>query len=381
MHYFYWTLFVLLWFFAFRGQNVSLKYQHKLLAVYCAIWAFVFGLRRYDVGNDTPGYADYFNNIGSGSAYGTIDHPFDTIEEGFWLISKFFNFFTENATIVFLVIGALLWTMIFLLYKKQSKTPLLSLLFLMAISGKVFYTLEIAVRQACSIIIILMGVICFINSSISSWRQIYKSKWAIAGLFLFMASVTVHRTTGMLAAILLLVYFIRVNKIICYTLVLGFAVFVFFGAKVFGELFDTALLMVGDVSDDNVNLLAERYMGDVEDGKIGYSSGAMIGCFFPTLLTVYLTHKEKVNGYFFKLFIFTYCLHQLMQFSTMHERLITMYMVLGFTASIPEVCYKNKKMYFLYLMIGLYYLIFTFKMFYDWPLKSDTAVPYYFIWQ
>ena len=171
------------------------------------------------------------------------------------------------------------------------------------------------------------------------------------------------------------------NKIICYTLVLGFAIFVFFGAKAFGELFDTALLMVGDVSDDNVNLLAERYMGDVEDGKIGYSSGAMIGWFFPTLLTVYLTHKEKVNGYFFKLFIFTYCLHQLMQFSTMHERLITMYMVLGFTASIPEVCYKNKKMYFLYLMIGLYYLIFTFKMFYDWPLKSDTAVPYYFIWQ
>ena len=309
-----------------------------------------------------------------------MDNPFETIEEGFWLISKVINAFTENATIAFLIIGSILWWAIYNLYKSKSKAPLLAMLFMMTITGRMFYTLEIAVRQTCSIIVILFGIICLSKSNINSWKQVLHNKWSIYGILLCLASITIHRTTGMLMGILLVLYFVRFNKTLCYSLVVGFAVFAVFGAAVFAEFFDTAMLLVGGLKNENVNLLGDRYMGDVADNK-GFSTGAMLGWVIPTLLTIYYTKKENINDFFFKVFIFTYCLHQVMQYSTMHERLITLFMLLGFSASIPEICSKKKQKYHLYLIIGLYYILFSTKVFETWPIKDDTAVPYYFIWQ
>lgn len=380
MQYFYWYLYVLLWVFVFIAPNIGLKAQQRLMAFYCGIWAFVFGFRRYDVGNDTPGYAAYFENVGTGYGYGTVDRPFETIEEGFWFLSKVVNFFTESATVVFLIIGIALWSLIYQLYKANSKTPLLSLLFMMTITGRMFYTLEIAVRQTVSIIVILAGILCFQKSGIQSWKNILKSKWAIAGLILCLSSVTVHRTTGILMVFMAFIHFIKINKSIPYLLILGFALFAIFGAATFGQIFDMTMLFIGGFSDENVNLLGDRYIGDV-NGKSGFSTGTMLAWVFPTLLTVYLTKKEKINTYFFKTFIFTYCLHQLMQFSTMHERLITLFILMGFTMSIPEICSRKRNIYYAYLLIGGYYVFLSYKMFYNWPLQDDAAVPYYFIWQ
>ena len=379
MQYFYWYLYVLLWVFAFIAPNIGLKAQQRLMAFYCGIWAFVFGFRRYDVDNDTPGYVAYFENVGTGDGYGTVDRPFETIEEGFWFLSKIVNFFTESATVAFLIIGITLWSLIYQLYKNNSKTPLLSLLFMMTI-GRMFNVLECMVRQTTSIIVILAGILCIQKSGITEWKRIFRNKWAMAGIILCLLSVTVHRTTGMLMAVMGLIYFIRINKTLSYLLIFGFAVFAIFGAAAFGELFDMAMLLIGGFSNENVNLLGDRYIGDV-DGNKGFSIGAMLAWVFPTMLTVYLTKKEKVNTYFFKVFMFSYCLHQLMQFSTMHDRLIALFILVGFTIVIPEICNRQRNMYYLYLLIGLYYVILSYKVFYTWPLQDQPVVPYYFIWQ
>ena len=120
MQFFYWYLYVLLWLFALIAPGLSLKAQNRLLAFYCGVWAFVFGFRRHDVGNDTPSYAAYFENVGVGMGYGTVDKPFDTAEEGFVFISRIINMFTESATIVFLLIGVSLWFLIYQHYKTNS---------------------------------------------------------------------------------------------------------------------------------------------------------------------------------------------------------------------------------------------------------------------
>lgn len=381
MQFFYWYLYVVLWVLAFVGMHISLKKQQILLAIYCGIWAFVFGFRRYNVGNDTPGYAAYFENTGNGLTYGTVDRPFDSIEEGFWLLSKIINIFTENATIVFLIIGIALWMGIYYLYKSQSRTPLLSLLFMMTINGSTFQTIEIAVRQTCSIIMIIYGLLCFSKSGANSWKQVMRRKWCVLGIMLCLASITVHRTTGILSIVLFFIYIVKLNKTFAYVLIGGFAIFAMVGSAAFAQLFDTAMILVGGISDENVNLLGARYMGDVNEAQRGISSGVMLAWMIPATLSVYFTKKEQVNTFFFKTFIFTYCLHQLMQYSTMHERLTTMFILLGFTLSVPQICSKKKNLYLVYLLIGLYFLMFAYRMFNNWPVDSDSTVPYYFIWQ
>ena len=335
MLYFYWYLYVLLWLFALFAFGLSLKVQNRFLAFYCALWAFVFGFRRHDVGNDTPSYAAYFENVGVGMGYGTVDKPYDTAEEGFVFISRIINLFTNSPTIIFLLVSVTLWLLIYLLYKNISKTPLLALLFMMTITGRMFYTLEIAVRQTFSIIIILSGLFLIRNSGITRWRDLHKNKMAIVGVILLVFSVTVHRTTGALVAVMILLYFIYLNKTIAYILIAIFTIIAIFGAEQFAIVFDRTMFLMGDSTDETLNLLGNRYIGHVETAKIGIVS--MFGWLIPSILTIYLTEEKKVNSFFFKMFIFSFCLHMLMQFSNIHERITTLFILVGFTTSIPDI--------------------------------------------
>lgn len=380
MRFFYWYLYVLLWLLALVGQRFNIQKQQRFLAIYCGIWAFVFGFRRYDVGNDTSGYVVFFENKGGGGIYGTIDNPFVELEDGFVIISRFINIFTDNATVVFLFIGIVLWMLLYQLYKNTSRTPLLSMLFMLTITGRMFYTLEIAVRQTMSIIVILCGSLLLLKSGISNWRNIYKSKMAIVGVLLCVLSISVHRSAGLLVIIMVAVYFMYLSKTLAYILICVCSFVTFFASDFFALLFDGTMLLIGGFSNENINLLGDRYIGDMETGKFGISTA--IGWLVPTLMTVYLSKKEVVNKFFFKMFISTFCLHMLMQFSAMHDRLITLFILYGFTSSIPEICRKNKSLYFIYMMIALYYvIIIDYRAFANWPVKDDSAVPYYFIWQ
>ncbi len=379
MRYFYWYLYVLLWLFALIAPNIKIKTQKRLLALYCAAWAIIFGFRRYDVGNDTPGYTAFFENIGTGKTYGTIDNPDETLENGFLAISQLINLFTDSSTLIFLLIGIGVWGAVYLLYERLSETPLLSLLFMMTITGKMFYTLGIAVRQTMSIILILYGFIFIIKSGINSCRTILKSKWALLGLLLLVLSVTVHRTTGIMTLVLLVLYFLRMSKTIAYLMIFAATGIAIFAAPVIGEMFDGILLIVGAFSDETINLLGDRYMGDMT--SFDYSGGAMLGWTVPALLTTYLTKKEMVNSFFYKIYIFSLCLNHVIQFSSMHIRLTPLFILLGFVMSVPSICRNNRLWYNFYLLIALFYLYLDYQMFARWDVDFDTAVPYYFLWQ
>ena len=379
MRYFYWYLYVSLWLFALIAPNIKIKAQKRLLALYCAAWAIIFGFRRDDVGNDTPGYTAFFENIGTGKTYGTIDNPDETLENGFLAISHLINLFTDSSTLVFLLIGIGVWGAVYLLYERLSDTPLLSLLFMMTITGKMFYTLGIAVRQTMSIILILYGFIFIIKSGINSCRDILKSKWSLLGLLLLVLSVTVHRTTGIMTLVLLVLYFLKMSKPIAYLMIFTATGIAIFAAPVIGEMFDGFLSIVGAFSDETINLLGDRYMGDMT--SFDYSGGAMLGWTVPALLTTYLTKKEMVNSFFYKIYIFSLCLNHVIQFSSMHIRLTPLFILLGFVMSVPSICRNNRLWYNFYLLIALFYLYLDYQMFARWDVDFDTAVPYYFLWQ
>lgn len=179
--------------------------------------------------------------------------------------------------------------------------------------------------------------------------------------------------------ILVLLYFLRLSKNMAYFLIVTFTIIAIWAAPMIGQMFDAALMVVGAFSDEKVNLLGDRYMGDMTN--YGYSGGAMIAWTVPALLTTYLSNKKEVNSFFFKTYIFSLCLHQLIQFSTMHIRLTPLFILLGFICAVPAICVNNRFWYNIYLLIGLFYLYLDYKMFTQWDVAMDEAVPYYFIWE
>lgn len=384
MLYFYWYLYLLLWILACLAPNISKRAQNRLLAVYCALWAFVFGFRRHDVGNDTPGYTAFFENrLGNvprlSTSYGTVQYPNDGIEEGFIILSKVVNIFTENATIIFMMIGIIIWVAIYHLFKNYSKTPLLSLFFMLTITSTMFYSLEIAVRQSISMVTICYGILLLMHSNITDWKEVWKNKKAFMGLLLCLVSISIHRTSAVILCLFILLYFIKFTKVSAYIVIGIFALLAVKGTDLLSSYFDRALYIMGGFSNEGFNILSDRYMGNMDDNR--FSQGAFIVWVTLTLLTVYLTKEDDINKFFFKLFIGAYCIHQIFQFSLVHTRIVALFIMLGYVMSVPDVCKKDKRWYFAYLMIGVFFLILNYGWFSKWPVQTDTALPYYFIWQ
>lgn len=376
---FYWYLYILLWFLAYMAKNMEIKQQNRVLAVYCGLWALVFGLRRYDVGNDTPSYVAYFENKGLGLGYGTVDFPFDTIEEGFWVLSKIINFFTGNATVVFLLFGVGIWYVIYKLYSSYSQTPLLSLFYMLTLTGTMFYTLQIAVRQAASIVVIGLGVLLIRKAGNTNFTNFWKNKYAFMGILLCLASITIHRTTGALVVILFVLYFVKFSKIVSYVLVLISTIIAIVFSDFLAQVFDGFLMLIDGASNENIALLGERYLGDMDANS--FSKGSMIAWLFSTIITIHLTQKKDTGTFFYNIYIFTYVLHQFVQFSHMHLRLITLFLMMGYVVSVPSICVYKKNYYYLYLLMGLAFLVLDYGWLSNWNVKSDSALPYYFIWE
>lgn len=75
------------------------KVQYFVLGIICILWAFVFGLRGYNVGNDTSGYVSFFDGSHvSGIGYGNIYFPGDTIELPFVYYARIVNLFSGSPT-------------------------------------------------------------------------------------------------------------------------------------------------------------------------------------------------------------------------------------------------------------------------------------------
>ena len=138
-----------------RGGN-----NKKILLAYCILWGIIAGLRRYDVGNDTPGYVAFFEGTNiKGIGYGTVQYPGETIEYGFVLLSKLLNFISTNGTFFLLVEGLFVYYAIYLTYKNQ-KYGLWSFLIFMLIANN-FVVLHAMIRQVFSIAFLLIGIYYF----------------------------------------------------------------------------------------------------------------------------------------------------------------------------------------------------------------------------
>lgn len=369
--------------FLIFAVNGNRKVSNKALFFCCLLWAFIAGLRAYCVGNDTAGYTAFFEGTNyKGIGYGTVDMPGETIEWGFVALSRFLHSFSSSGTFFLLVNGLIVYMAIFLTYR-ELKYGMWGLLIFMTI-GNNFVALNTAIRQSFSIGFLLIGLY-FISrlpsktKEMSWYRYLKQTPNCIIGIACCLFAATIHRTSIMLFPMLGLVWFVPMTKKIGYACV-GFAfVFSLFFSSYIGTFFDSMLLLIGGLSDDNVALLGERYAD-----SFGQTSSSLIrnlAWTVPCLCAVAYANKEKIKSFNMKCYVFSVCAYLLFSASYMVTRLNLVFLILGFAVAVPEQVEKNKKVRVFYILVTLYYLWRAYAGFEKWPFYQDSSLPYKFFWE
>lgn len=375
----YFVVIILMVLFIVLTYNSTINRQNRYLALFLSIWCLLFGLRHKSVGNDSPGYTAFFEGHGETWIYGTINNPGDTIEWGFIEISRFLHLVSSSYTFFFFVISMMFLIPMYFYYKDK-KFSLWSLLFFIVMS-KTFFGLPIMARQTMSIGLVLIALLFFIHAKIDfTYKNIIHNKKVIFGVALFVFSIFVHRTSLILFPLLLGVFFLRINKMACYVVVVITFLISMFGRDLISTYFDLMLGLVGNVSDDNVSLMQARY----EDAFASrdFSLVRASTWTLALLLSIWSSNKEDISKYNYKCLIVAFVLYMLLGTSSMGIRISVVFQIIGFSVIVPSSITANKVAKKMLVLLTLVFIINSYSNFESWAIENmDSGLPYYFFWE
>lgn len=265
-------------------------------------------------------------------------------------------------------------------YYKDKKFSLWSLLFFIVMS-KTFFGLPIMARQTMSIGLVLIALLFFIHAKIDfTYKNIIHNKKVIFGVALFVFSIFVHRTSLILFPLLLGVFFLRINKMACYVVVVITFLISMFGRDLISTYFDLMLGLVGNVSDDNVSLMQARY----EDAFASrdFSLVRASTWTLALLLSIWSSNKEDISKYNYKCLIVAFVLYMLLGTSSMGIRISVVFQIIGFSVIVPSSITANKVAKKMLVLLTLAFIINSYSNFESWAIENmDSGLPYYFFWE
>lgn len=375
----YFVVIILMLLFVVLTYNSTINKQNKYLAIILSIWCLLFALRHKTVGNDSSGYAAFFEGHGDTWIYGTINSPGDNIEWGFVEISRLLNLISSSYTFYFLVISIIFIIPIYFYYKDK-KYGIWSLLFFIVMS-KTFFGLPVMARQTMSIGLVLIALLFLIHAKIDfTYKNIIHNKKVIFGVALFLFSIFVHRTSLILFPLLLSVFFLRINKMACYIVVIITFLISMFGRDLISSYFDLMLSLVGNVSDDNISLMQARY----EDAFASrdFSLVRASTWTLALILSIWSSNKEDISKYNYKCLIVAFVLYMLLGTSSMGLRISVVFQIIGFSVIVPSSITNKKIIRSLFALLTLAFVINSYSNFESWKKeKLDSGLPYYFFWE
>lgn len=374
--------------FLFTTVTLNAKQNTKnvFFAIVCILWALVFGLRGYYVGNDTPGYAQFISGVNYTGffSYGTIDDPEPSLELGFVGLLKLLHVFSSNPTVMFLLHGSFLFSVIFFLYKKVNPQNALwcMLLFWILNAGQV-QVLSTAFRQSLSFCFLLLSICIYeynselINNSEKKW---YKNKYFLYELSVLLFACFIHRTSILLFPIVLLAQFIHIGKRKAYYIIAISTLISIILPDSVSRLFDLLLATIGSTSNEMINLLGDRYADSFADNASGFHL-FMIMRPAIAMIVIYFCDDKFVGSLYFNAMIIGTVILSLMSGSFMMNRLVVTFSLLGCSIYIPEYIKERKNAFNVFLVLTILYMYSAYGVFANWDTSVDTTLPYFFFWE
>lgn len=349
----------------------------------CILWVLIFGLRGYGVGNDTPGYSNFFQNKNIGyDDYGNVTKGSD-MEPGFIFIARIIKFIADSPTIFFTVLAIWLFYFIYKIYfiVCGSQRSLGSLLVIFIIANS-FVTLMVATRQSAAICVLLTGIYILLKNKGTyrgSWKDVIRSWKLLAGLIIIASTVLIHKSFILLVPIMLLAYFLKFKKRTMYIMIGTSLVLSLFFMRELGQLFNSFFVFFGNAEISFVNTNIMEIYGQNFGGN-NQKIITFIAWVTPLILTIYLSDKRQYKTFFFNCYVFSVCFFMLFSTSYLIERINTPLVLLGFTQFMPAIVNKSPKWRTVYLFFIFLMLANAFIRYSNWP-STDSCIPYYFFWE
>lgn len=366
--------------FVLMCNKASQRTKNIVLLFTTLIWGLLFGLRRDDVGNDSPMYRMFYTGY-SVEGLGTYEINSETEEYGFTLVANILHRISPDVTFFYLSFALAVYGMVYFIYKNKTTGYWGYLCFFLM--SATFASLVIMMRQSMSIAFILFGIFCIRKVEYKNLKQFFmpwKSKYQIIGICALIFSITIHRTTIILLPLLLMAYVIKYSRKAAYINIAIVFVFSLLLTDKIGDIFNMALSFVGGFADDNVNLLADRYKGD-----FGTSSMTLLkvtSWCVPMACTVKYISEEKLKSFEFTCLMIAFTLYIMFGSATMCIRMSMMFQVIGFSVFIPDAVNKNTMVKNLYLGFTLLFFYSAYKTYSSWIGYSyDSTLPFYFFWE
>lgn len=364
---------------ALISQRVTNKQRNAFLFICCFVWALIFGLRGYNVGNDTPAYAGFFSCKNVWSGYGTYKDPEQSIEWGYVALNRILSIFSDSATFLFLVHGFLLFFVIYHLYKNKENS-VMSLLWLMCFSS-MLTVMMVALRQSFSVCFVLLSILMFSQlQKGQKLRSCLSNKYFWLGVLFFVFSISIHRSSILFFPLLIIIGFVKFNKISIYIALSSALVIALLFSEVLSEVFDMGIMMIGEVDDEKISLLADRYKDYMDNPAASLAN--ILSTSIPVFMTTHLSKDEEVNSLSFKCLIVGIVVYLLFSSSPIISRYVLVFIILGYSVVIPRAVNKNPRIFLFYFAVTAYYLWRAFVRFGD-DLDSlnNTYILYKFFWE
>ena len=251
--------------------------------------------------------------------------------------------------------------------------------------GSTISMLMVALRQSYSICFVLLSILLIEKASqqCTEKRELLYLRPFWGGVICFIFAMTIHRTSIIFLPLLIIIYFVHVNKRMAFWLLsLAFIISLIFSNYI-SDMFDMAMVLVGGIEDDKISLLADRYGSEMENS--GASLVSKLALCIPIYLVTYFTDEDNINTFKFKCLLFSIILFLFFSSSTVIIRIILLFLVLGYSVVIPSDVVdddNNKRIYILYLLFTVYYLWRAFVHFAaDLESLNNTYILYKFVWE
>jgi len=382
----YFYVLIIMFVFVLLSFRAKPKQRDRYFMFCCCLMVLVLGLRGYQVGNDTPGYAQFISgkNYTGFFSYGTVDKPEESLEWGFVALMRIIHIFTSSPTVLFLLQQTFLFTIIYYLYKRTNQEyALWSLLLFFVLNHGQFVFLSVALRQAISTSFLLLGV-CIIEykkEEIKSFKgRWFRNKYLMLSIIIMLLAAFMHRTSIILFPFVLLSYYLKTSKKVAISIIAATSLIAMYIPDTFSQLFDFVLANIAGVADEKVSLMGDRYKDAFDDSSsqkvIFLFSRAVIPIF-----VIYFMDKKKVAPVFLNCILISTVISLIMSGSNMVARLVQVFAVIGGAAYVPMVAKRNLFVKCAMLVVTVGYLYKCYTAFVNWDYVEDSFLPYKFFWE
>lgn len=355
--------------FYYKKKNCG-KY---ILAFSCLLWFLIFSLRGYNVGNDTRGYADFFEN--RSGFYGSLDYPNEDLEFGFIWFSRALHLITDSPTFLFSTLSLLQFWIIFKFYKNRGRYAVWGLLVVMIV-GTNWNIMMVAARQSLATSFALC-CLYLLEKNKNKLKEFDLHIW-IPILTTFLLALSAHRTMIVILPFIIILVFYNFGKKISYLLILSSLVFSILFTDIVSLMLDLLLSRIVESGNDDWSAFGNRYLETYGANRMSMIGQALWA--IPALVSIKANSPEKVKNFRFNSYIIATCVYLIFQKSDMVTRLNLLFILVGFACYIPEKIEKRSLLFFTYLLLTLILLCRQYIGFTLW-FNEDTSIPYKFVWE